>query len=476
MRRALVFCIVAFCCISVQAADKPRAVQPTPPNIVFIMSDDHAAHALRCYGNKIISTPNIDRLAGQGMRFTMALGVHSLCAPSRAVLLTGKHSHLNGMTGNFTRFDGAQQTFPKLLQAAGYETAIVGKWHLGYAPPTGFDYYKIMRGQGAYYDCKFLETGKDWHIEKGYLTNVITDTSIDWLKNRRSDKPFCLMVHHKAPHGPYDHELRHAKLFEDLTIPEPDTLYDDWSTRDPLRTGKYPPSKMLDGSWPRENYQPFLDSVPNDRRARISLLYQMLFKDYFRLVVSLDENVGRLLDYLDQAGLNENTIVIYTSDNGFFLGEHGLYNKMWMYEESLKLPLIVRYPGVVKPGSVNDDLVCNLDFASTFLDFAGAEVPADMQGKSIRPLLLGERPADWRQSVYYHYHGAYDMPEHYGLRTKTHKLIHFPKYGDGNYWELFDLDNDPRELHNIYDNPAQAERVAELKAELKRLHKTLNDE
>ncbi len=451
-------------------ASEKKSEGPRRPNILFIMSDDHAAHGLSCYGSKIISTPNIDRLAHEGMRFTTALGVNSLCAPSRAALITGKHSHLNGMLKNYDRFDGDQQTFPKLLQDAGYETAIIGKWHLG-VEPSGFDYYKVMRGQGSYFDCTFRETGKGWHVEKGYLTNVITDKSIEWLENRRSDKPFCLMVHHKAPHGPDIHEPRHAKLYENMTIPEPETLYDDWSTREPLMTGACPDTKLINCNWGQDIYRKLMATAPKERRARTGAVYQQMIKGHMRLIASLDENVGRLLDHIDEAGLRENTIVIYTTDNGFFLGDHGLYNKMWMYEESMKLPLLVRYPGVVEPGAVNDELVCNLDFAPTFLDYAGAEIPADLQGRSIRPLLDGRQPADWRKAVYYHYYGQYTIPEHYGMRTATHKLAHFPDFADGDYWELFDLRNDPHELRNVYDDPAYIETFERLKDQLYQLMK-----
>lgn len=422
------------------------------PNIVFIMADDHALHGLSCYGSLILSTPNIDRLARQGMRFTQAMGVNSLCAPARACLLTGKHTHINGKRTNGDAFNGNQQTFPKRLQAAGYETAIVGKWHLK-VEPTGFDFYKVMRGHGSYFDSEFRETGKGWHREKGYLTNVITDSSINWLKQRNSDKPFCLMVHHKAPHGPDIHEERHKQLFENETIPAPDTLHDDWETREPLRTGECAGTKLISCSWGQDIYRKLMASAPKEKRPRTEAVYQQMIKGYMRLVASLDENVGRLLDYIDEAGLRDSTMVVYTSDNGFFLGDHGMYNKMWMYEESMKLPLLIRYPGVVKPGTVNDDLVCMLDFAPTFLEIAGAKIPEDLQGRSIMSLLQGRTPAEWREGVYYHFYTGYGIPEHYGVRTKTHKLLHFPTFRDGSYWELFDLTEDADELTNVYTKP-----------------------
>jgi arylsulfatase A-like enzyme len=445
-------------------ADWPKRPRP---NIIFIMADDHAPHGLSCYGSSILSTPNIDRLAQQGMRFTQALGVNSLCAPARACLLTGKHSHINGKRSNHDAFDGKQQSFPRLLQAAGYETAIVGKWHLKVAP-TGFDYYKVMRGHGNYFDSEFRETGRGWQREKGYLTNVITDSSIDWLKQRRSDKPFCLMVHHKAPHGPDIHEERHKRLFENETIAAPDTLHDDWETRDALRSGECAGTKLINCSWGQDIYRTLMASAPKEKRARTEVVYQQMIKGYMRLVASLDENVGRLLNHIDQAGLRDNTIVIYTSDNGFFLGDHGMYNKMWMYEKSMKLPLLIRYPGVVKPGTVNNDLVCMLDFAPSFLEIAGAKIPKDLQGRSIMCLLQGRPPAEWREGVYYHFYTGYGIPEHYGVRTKPHKLVHFPSFQDGNYWELFDLTEDADELTNVYTKPEYQE-VA------KTLHTLLTD-
>jgi arylsulfatase A-like enzyme len=361
--------------------------------------------------------------------------------------------------------------FPELLQAAGYQTAIVGKWHLR-VEPKGFDFYKVMNGHGSYFDCAFRQTDrKGWRREKGYLTNVITDSSIQWLKDRTRDKPFCLMVHHKAPHGPDIHEERHARLYENETIAEPGTLHDDWATREPLATGACGGTKLINCTWGQDIYRKLMKTAPKAKGPRTSAVYQQMIKGYLRLVASLDENVGRLLDYIDKAGLRDNTIVIYTSDNGFFLGDHGMYNKMWMYEESMRIPLIVRYPGVVKPGTVNDALVCMLDFAPTFLDLAGAQTPADLHGRSIRPLLAGRRPEDWRTGVYYHFYGGYGVPEHYGICTKTHKLLRFPRFRDGSYWELFDLTRDPEELTNVYGKPesrAIARTLHEMLAERER--------
>ncbi len=438
------------------------------PNILFIMADDHAKHGLSCYGSPILSTPHIDQLASQGMRFTQAMGVNSLCAPARAALITGKHSHINGKRTNGDPFNGRQQSFPKLLQSAGYETAIVGKWHLKVEPP-GFDFYKVMRAHGNYFDSEFRETGKGWHTEKGYLTNVITDSAIDWLKQRKDDKPFCLMVHHKAPHGPDIHEERHKQLFKDETIPEPETLDDDWETREALQNLEASSSKLINMHWRQDIYRKLMASAPTEKKARTRAVYQQMIKGYMRLVASLDENVGRLLDYIDDAGLRENTMVVYTSDNGFFLGDHGLYNKMWMYKESMNIPLLVRFPGVVKVGTVNEDMVSMLDFAPTFLDMAGAPIPADLQGRSFVPLLEGECPDDWREVVYYHFYSAGGLEravEHYGIRTKTHKLIHFPKFAEGDYWELYDLAEDANELTNVYGNSAYQDIQNDLHAML----------
>jgi arylsulfatase A-like enzyme len=448
---------------------RAKAAIDGQPNIIFIMSDDHAAHATSCYGSGISRTPNIDRLAEEGMRFTHALGVNSLCAPARANLLTGKHTHANGVRNNFTRFDGSQQTFPKLLQAAGYETAVIGKWHLK-SEPTGFDYYNIMSGHGRYFDCPLREKGQDkFVVHKGYLTNVITDLSIDWLKSRSSGKPFCLMVHHKAPHGPDVHEERHARLYENQAIAEPPTLYDDWQTREPLATGRCNGTKLINCSWGQ--YRQLLSKLPMEKDERTRQFYQVFIKGYLRLIASLDENVGRLLNHVDASGLRQNTVVVYTSDNGFFMGDHGLFNKMWMYEESLHIPLIVRYPGVVESGAANRDLVTMLDFAPTFLDLVGAPIPSDLHGRSIQPLLEGKSPRAWRDMAYYRFYGGYEVPPHVGVRTRTHKLIHFPTFENsaGPYWELFDLQKDPEELRNVYDDPKYGPTAEEMKRQLQTL-------
>lgn len=473
MQKLQLYCsmvlVLSICVKECQSADnESQRLSGSRPNILFIMADDHAQHGLSCYESPFLKTPQIDRLAREGMRFTHAFGVNSLCAPARAALLTGKHSHINGKKTNADPFDGRQATFPALLQDAGYETAIVGKWHLKVVP-TGFDYYKVMPGHGVYFDCRFRESGRgdSWKLAPGYLTDVITDSSIEWLESRESNKPFCLMVHHKAPHGPDIHKKEHAKLYEDMTIPSPQTLHDNWDTREVLKEGECHGTKLINLSWQQDIYRQLMRTAPEEKEARTEIVYQQVLKGYMRLVASLDENVGRLLNYIDDSGLRENTLVIYTSDNGFFLGEHGLYNKMWMYEESMRIPLLIRFPEYISEGKVNSELVNVLDFAPTFLDLAGAEIPSNLQGTSLVPLLEGTSPKDWRDGMYYHYYHGYGIPEHYGLRTNRYKLIHFPQHKDGTYWELFDLEQDPHELVNRYTDQAFADVRRELHAQLK---------
>ncbi|HSW02636.1 MAG TPA: sulfatase [Sedimentisphaerales bacterium] len=458
------------------------------PNILFIMTDDHASHAMSCYGSKINQTPNLDRIAKEGMRFTNSFCTNSICAPCRAVILTGKYSHLNGQIDNNVIFDGSQQTFPKRLQKAGYETAIVGKWHLR-SDPTGFDYWNILPGQGDYYNPVMIEMGQR-KKHTGYVTDILTDHALGWLKGRGADKPFCLMYHHKAPHRNWQPGPKHLDLYEDVQIPEPATLFDDYEgrgraareqdmsiektmTRADLKltapNNLTPEQKAAwDAAYGPRNKA--FEEARLEGKELVRWKYQRYMKDYLRCVASVDENVGRVLDYLDQSGLAENTIVIYTSDQGFYLGDHGWFDKRFMYEESLRMPLVVRYPKEIKPGSVNGDIVLNLDFGETFLDYAGVPVPADMQGRSIRPILQGQTPGDWRTSMYYHYYefpAVHSVKRHYGVRTQRYKLIHF--YNDIDEWELYDLQSDPDEMKNLYGDARYADVVQELKAELKRL-------
>jgi len=396
-----------------QTAGKKR------PNIIFIMADDHAAHAMSCYGSKINKTPNLDRIANEGMRFENSFCTNSICAPCRAVILTGKYSHLNGVIDNRKTFDGSQQTFPKLLQKAGYKTAMIGKWHLK-TDPTGFDYWNILPGQGVYYNPAMKEMGQQKKYT-GYVTDIITDHVLKWLKSFKANEPFCLMYHHKAPHRRWEPGPKHLTMYDDVTIPEPDNLFDDYANRGraakeqdmsiaktmtendlkltPTRKNLTPEQKRLwDAAYGPKNEA--FKKANLQGKDLIRWKYQRYIKDYLRCIASVDDNVGRVLDYLDESGLAENTIVVYTSDQGFYLGDHGWFDKRFMYEESLRMPLLVRYPGEVKAGSVSDEIVLNLDFGATFLDFAGVPVPADMQGESIRKVLQGKTPRNWRKSMY----------------------------------------------------------------------------
>ena len=461
------------------------AEEATRPNIVFIFTDDHTARALSAYGSLVNNTPNLDRLAEGGMRFDQCLVTNSICAPSRAVILTGKHSHLNGQLTNGNRFDGAQQTFPKLLQQAGYQTGIIGKWHLQ-SEPTGFDHWQVLIGQGPYYNPRFLVPGDTVRIE-GYTTNIITDLALDWLENaRETARPFMLMYQHKAPHRGWHPGPDHYEMYAEEDIPEPPSLFDDYSGRaSPAAEQGMTIARHLNvedlklqapGSM-NESQKAAWEAVYGPRNEAFHAAglegddltrwkYQRYVKEYLRTVAGVDDNVGRMLDYLDASGLADNTVVIYSSDQGWYLGEHGWYDKRWMYEESLVAPLLVRWPGHIAPGSVNNDMVSNLDFATTFLDLAGVEMPSDMQGRSLKPLFLGNTPADWRTSHYYHYYeypGYHCVERHYGVRTATHKLIYFYNRDE---WELFDLKTDPGELNSVYGREAYAGVEAELKAEL----------
>jgi arylsulfatase A-like enzyme len=441
---------------------------PSRPNILYIMADDHAAHAISAYGSRINKTPNLDRLARDGMRLDACFCVNSICTPSRACILTGKYSHKNGVPV-FNRFDGSQPTLAKYLQAAGYHTGMIGKWHLG-SDPTGFDRWTILPGQGVYHNPFFIEAVGSRQIP-GYVTDIITDLSLDFLKNRPKDKPFFLMCHHKAPHRAWDPDDKHSTMYDDGDIPEPKTLRDDYSTRTDaaheatMRIGKNLNRRDLKG-------------LPPPGLAGDDLLkwkYQRFIKDYLRCIASIDDNVGRLLDYLDREGLSQNTVVIYTSDQGFFLGDHGWFDKRFMYEQSIKMPFLIRWPGVVKPGSTQAAMALNIDFAPTLMEIAGQKVPADMKGRSFLPLLKGQPPTDWRKSYYYRYYddpGAHNTRVQYGVRTETHKLIYFWKKDQ---WECYDLVHDPDELHNLANDPAHADLVAKLKAELYRLKKEVQD-
>ena len=492
----IISALVWWCFGVAQKDASAAAVEPQRPNILYIMSDDHAAHAISAYGSRVNKTPNLDRLAKEGIRFDRCFAVNSICTPSRATILTGKYSHMNGVPV-FNRFDGSQPTAPKYLQAAGYYTGMIGKWHLG-SDPTGFDKWIILPGQGVYFDPEFLVPEGRTQL-KGYVTDVITDLALDFLKNRPKDKPFFLMCHHKAPHRHWQPDATHQAMFAGKSIPEPTTLRDNYDGRtDALhenqqrvfydltrRDLKLEPPADLQGRAREQwlNVKPTEVELVVDGKKTVltgetlnAWKYQRYMQDYLACVQAIDDNVGRLLDWLDANGLRENTIVIYTSDQGFFLGDHGLYDKRFMYEPSIRMPFLVRWPGLSKPGSVQDAMVINTDFAPTFLEAASLPVPNDMQGRSLAPLIKGERPADWRNSFYYRYYhdpGDHNTRAHYGVRTETHKMIYFWKKEQ---WELYDLRKDPDELHNVYNEPAQQSLVAALKTELYRLKKELKDD
>jgi arylsulfatase A-like enzyme len=443
------------------------------PNVIYIMTDDHAAHMLSAYGSQIASTPNLDRIGTEGVRFANAFVTNALCAPARAVLLTGKYSHKNGKLDNATEFDGSQQTFPKLLQAAGYQTAMIGKWHLK-SEPTGFDYWNVLPGQGKYHNPELIEMGER-KTHEGYVTDIITDFALDWLKGRDRTKPFVLLYHHKAPHGPWESDEKHVSMFAG-EVAKPDTFDDDLKGRAPqvqaVNSMMVPTMRDRFIRW-QSPTKPVPDEGLPLQEQRESV-YQSYVKDYMRVVASVDDNVGRLLDYLDEEGLAENTVVIYTTDNGMFVGDHGLFDKRLMHEESLRIPLLVRYPKEIAAGSVSEGFALNVDYAATILDFAGVEVPADMQGKSLRPLFRGEEPADWRQSIYYHYYehpSGHNVAKHYGVRTERYKLIH---YYEDDVWELIDMQEDEHEYRNVYGQNGYEEATAELKAELVRLRAELD--
>jgi len=485
--RSFLFAALACLAGSATAAD-PRY------NVVFIFTDDHASQAISAYGSKINNTPNMDRLAREGMLFRKCYVSNAICGPSRAVILTGKHSHLNGFMTNTDTFDGSQQTFPKLLRKAGYQTAMIGKWHLK-SVPTGFDYFDVLIGQGPYYNPPMKTTDADGKVvtrrHTGYTTDIVTDKAINWLeKDRDKSKPFVLMCQHKAPHRNWQPSPKHLNLYDDVEIPEPLTLWDDYVGRgsaasqqamtvkndlneNDLKLNQGPRNLTPEqkAAWDAA-YGPKNEAFRKANLQGKDLVrwkYQRYIKDYLRCVKSVDENIGRVLDYLDQSGLAKNTIVIYSSDQGWYLGDHGWFDKRWMYEESLIMPLIARWPGVIKPGSINEDIVSNLDFAETFLDIAGAEIPADMQGRSLVPLMKGVTPDDWRTTFYYHYYeypGAHSVRRHYGVTDGKHKLIYYYNLRE---WELFDLKYDPHELTSVFGKEEYAQVQDTLMQELKRL-------
>ena len=482
------------------------------PNILFIFSDDHATDAIGAYDGRLKSvdpTPAIDKLAAQGMVMRNSFCTNSICGPSRAAILTGKHSHKNGFMNNGNSFDWDQQTFPKLLQQAGYQTALYGKSHLK-GTPQGFDHWAVLPGQGDYFQPNLIfPDGK--RVVQGHCTDVVTNLALDFLNNKRdAQKPFLLMVQHKAPHRNWMPALRHLKLYADQDIPEPATLFDDFKDNaspvakhemgigqhmgldyDLFQHLKNDPAQgkdQLSRFYQRMNEEQFSAyqkhygsrnntflSVKSKYEANLRWKYQRYLKNYLRCVRGVDESVARLMQELETLGLGEHTIVIYSSDQGFYLGDHGWYDKRWMYEESLQMPFIIKWPGVIKPGSSSESLIQNIDYGPTFLDAAGVAVPADMQGCSMLPLLQGEDPQDWRDSIYYHYYeypSVHMVPRQNGIRTERHKLIHFYQFDQ---WELYDLETDPDELHNLYGKKEHAELIAGLKKQLEALREHYDD-
>ena len=467
------------------------------PNIIVIFSDDHALQAISAYGSPHIKTPNIDRLAREGALFKNTFCTNSICAPSRAVLLTGKYNHLNGQVDNRTqtRINTGQPMYPKYLQENGYTTSWIGKWHINNTPQY-FDYWKVLPGQGQYYNPDFINMDSSQSRIEGYATDIITDEALGWLdKGRDKSKPFSLVIGHKAPHREWQPDTQDLHAFDGKTFDVPNTFFDDYKDR---QAAQHQLMQIKDLRWDWDlkvkanetgimtrmtksqkeawdaYYEPEnakLDTTKMTRREIALWKYQRYMHDYMGCILSLDRNIGRVLDYLDKTGLADNTIIIYSSDQGFYLGEHGWFDKRFMYEQSLHMPFIMRYPKVVKPNTVVNDMVVNIDFAPTILNIAGVPIPSDMQGKSVMPLVnQGKKPQNWRKSMYYHYYeypDAHRVMPHFGIRTERYKLIHF--YGNGSSWELIDLKNDPNELKNVYNHPKNKPLVAQLKKELRAL-------
>ncbi len=485
------------------------------PNILFIMSDDHAAHALSCYGSRINETPNLDRIAAEGARFDNCFCTNGICEPSRAAILCGTYNHVNGVTTIGAHLDNSLPNVAKELQSAGYQTAIIGKWHLGNEAehwPTGFDEWKILQGQGPYFDPEMICNGEK-HTYHGYTTDIITDLTIDYLERRNKDQPFFIKYHHKAPHRRWEPDEKHKNMYKDEELPLPDTLFDDYSNRSRaafeakmrITTDmQYSDLKLVPPEGVKEtDYIPYPDNLEGfflipaetgekvtfkNHEELVNFKYQRYIKDYLRCIASVDDNVGRILDYLEKEGILDDTVVIYTSDQGFFLGDHGWYDKRFMYEESLRMPFIVRYPREIEAGTVVDEIMTNVDIPASFVDWAGMEKPEYFQGYSIRPLFTDKVPEDWQQSMYYRYwmHLAHHyVSAHYGVRTKGYKLIYY--YGEAMgqpctideskepEWELFDLKKDPKEMRNVYADPEYEGIVKQLKDELHELQCKVGD-
>ncbi len=486
-------------------------VTEKPLNIVYIMTDDHTAQMMSCYDKRYMDTPNLDRIANEGVRFTNSFVANSLSGPSRACMITGKHSCENKFYDNSTCvFDASQQTFPKLLQKAGYQTALIGKWHLE-SLPTGFTYWEIVPGQGDYYNPDFITQTNDTIQKHGYITNLITDDALDWMENKRDkEKPFCLLIHHKAIHRNWMADTCNLALYEDKEFALPDNFFDDYNGREAAAAQEMSIVKDMDMIYDlkmlrpdketrlKSLYESFIGRMDEGQRAAWDAFYgpviddfyqknpqgkdlanwkfQRYMRDYMKTVKSLDDNVGRVLDYLEENGLLDNTLVVYTSDQGFYMGEHGWFDKRFMYEESMRTPLIMRLPKEFDRKGDITEMVQNIDYAPTFLELAGVKVPDDIQGVSLLPLLKGEKPVGWRRSLYYHFYeypAEHMVKRHYGVRTDRYKLIHF--YNDIDAWELYDLEKDPAEMHNVINDPAYSEVLADMQAELKKLQIQYND-
>ncbi len=480
-------------------------------NIVYIMTDDHTAQMMSCYDKRYVETPNLDRIAADGVKFVNSYVANSLSGPSRACMLTGKHSHKNGFTNNeHGIFDGSQQTMPKLMQQAGYQTALIGKWHL-VSLPTGFDYWNIIPEQGNYYNPSFITMDNDTVTERGYLTNIITDKSIAWMEHQRDrSKPFILFIHHKACHRNWLPEMKYLTAYEDKTFALPETFYDDYEGRTAAQQQQMSIARDMDIVYDNKIYRPGMrtplaptylsmikrmdkddmlrycyvyDSITNDflnrrleGKALAEFKYQRYMRDYAKVLKSLDDNVGRVLDYLEEKGMMDSTLVVYTSDQGFYMGEHGWFDKRFMYEESLSTPLVMHLPKGLEARGDIQEMVQNIDYAPTFLELAGVKPPKDIQGVSLLPLLEGKHPRNWRKSIYYHFYeypAEHMVKRHYGVRTDRYKLIHF--YNDIDKWELYDLENDPHELHNLYGQPGMEKVTKQLRRELKKLQEEYDD-
>lgn len=509
--------IKAACALPLAAAGLSAcsdAVEQERPNIIFIMTDDHTTQAMSCYGGNLIETPNMDRIADEGMRFDNCYATNALSGPSRACILTGQFSHKNGFTDNASTFDGSQLTFPKVMRENGYATGVVGKWHL-ISKPQGFDHWSILLGQneqGNYYKPVFYENGTVVK-EDGYVTDVITDKAIEFIDEVHDEKPFMLMLHHKAPHRNWMPAPRHLGIFNDTVFPEPETLFDDYEGRgEAARSQDMNIENTLDDEWDLklltreeilagnnrlhdvyirmpEEVQHKWDSVYAPRIAEyrsgklqgdelVRWKYQQYMRDYLATAMSVDESIGRVMEYLEEIGELDNTVIVYTSDQGFFLGEHGWFDKRFMYEECLRMPFVIRYPKMIKAGSTSKAICMNVDFGPTFLDLAGIEVPTEMQGRSFRKVLekKGRIPAGWREAAYYHYYeypAEHSVKRHYGIRTSDCKLIHF--YNDIDQWEMYDMKADPQEMRNVYDDPAYADKRAQMHRILEQVQQEYED-